>query len=115
MTATRSGAKRRIVIRRKNTSPPWSPPKLPDRPRVDIGPKSYGTTKSGRFIVIRFYVGKGSKYAKVRPVTNWFVFDFETGGIAKGSSQTGYQDKAKAIAIARQYRDEYGMWAKSVF
>ena len=95
-------AKRRVIVRRK-----YVPPKLPDKPKVTLGPKSYGRTKKGRYICIRFFV---SKWRAGR----WYVVDLDNEEwtyYAQGTSPKGYSSQEKAIEVARKYRDEYGAWS----
>ena len=107
MTARSIRVKKSILVRLNgSTENSYIPPKLPKSPKVTLGPKSYGRTKKGRFVVIRFFV--------IRKRDVWFVYDFEEGGIASGTEEKGYQ-KNYAIEIARAFRDEYGEWATSPF
>ena len=91
------------------------PPKLPERPKVTDGPKSYGRTRWGRYIVVRFYVFK--PYRKAR----WIVIDNEerkgrwTNFVARGTNERGYDTRNEAVAIARKYRDKYGSWSRLPF
>jgi hypothetical protein len=92
--------------------------KKPSRPRVDIGPKSYGIKKHGRRLCIRFFIyqyksfgrSKGKSFAR----NIWFVGDMETGGRAARTSRMGYA-REEAVAVAREYRDKYGAYTKSPF
>lgn len=117
MTARSSGAKRRIVVRRKKTGSTYTPPKLPDKPKVTVGAKSYGRSKSGGYIVTRFYLTQVwlKDFTKVRPDDPWFVIDLEEATLAAGTKQAGYPDKEKAIQVARRYRDRYGAWTVMPF
>lgn len=87
----------------------------PKNPRVDQGPKGYGRTKNGKYVVvIRFFVGQLPR----RSSTRWWVFDIEEDtnqGIARGTKTQGYGSQEEAIAVARQYRDEYGPYGKAPF
>lgn len=115
-----SKATRRRVVRRKV----YKPPVLPERPKVTVGPRSYGLTKKGRHICIRFFVSRTTYTAKderggvsvfIRQGDRWFVIDMEEGDIAKGTAPRGYPDKKEAIETAREYRDNFGAWAVMPF
>lgn len=84
-----------------------------------MGPRSYGRTKKGRWIVIRFYVSElKTPGDRRRTDERWFVVDMEDGGprgIAKGTEEIGYGSKSDAIAVAREYRDSYGPYARFEF
>jgi len=91
----------------------------PSKPRVDIGPKSYGVTRLGKRIVIRFFVQR--KTLPMRRPTNesrWIVLDVleeSNGNIAAGTKPEGYGSKENAIEVAREYRDTYGAYGKADF
>jgi hypothetical protein len=110
---------KRRVVRRKQ----YVPPVLPETPKVTVGPRSYGKSKSGKHIVIRFFITKTTVHARsvsngtsvlFKRNKNWFVVDMDAGEVAEGTSLDGYP-KAEAIKVARQYRDEYGAWATMPF
>lgn len=113
MTAKSKGVKKRTVVRRKTRSgSSYTPPKLPKKPKVTVGAKSYGRTKKGAYIVPRFYITQQwLGYAKLRVNGPWFVMDVEEANLAAGTKKAGYPEKDKAIAVARRYRDTYGAWA----
>lgn len=114
MTVSSKGAKRRIVVRRKiRSGSRYTPPKLPAKPSVTSN-RSYGRTKRGGYIVARFQVmSRFPTYTKQPPP--WIIWDVEEALVAKGTKQEGYQDKEKAVRVARKYRDEYGAWAVMPF
>jgi hypothetical protein len=95
---------KRIVVRRK---PKYVPPKLPAKPKVTVGTKSYGRSKSGGYIVCRFWITQNLMKTP-KKTDPWYVVDMETGNVAKGTK--AYPQKDQAIAIARKYRDKYGAW-----
>lgn len=108
MTAKSIRVKRSVLDRLNgSTGNSYIPPKLPKSPKVTVGPRSYGVTKKGRHVVIRFFVTR--KRGDV-----WLVYDSEEGGIALGTEEIGYT-KDKAIQVARILRDEYGEWATMPF
>lgn len=107
-------AKRKVIIRRKKA---YVPPKLPDKPKVTEGAKSYGRTKRGQYIVPRFWITQfmyGKWSGNVTASDPWYVIDMEEATIARGTKDTGYP-KEKAIKIARRYRDEFGAWSTMPF
>lgn len=117
MTVKSKGAKRRIVVRRKTRSgSPYTPPKLPEKPKVTQGGKCYGRTKRGAYIIARFYITQMwmVPFTKVKPSDPWFVVDAEEATLAAGTKKAGYP-KEKAIRVARKYRDEYGAWTTMPF
>lgn len=84
---------------------------------MDQGPRAYGRTKRGWFIVVRFFVSQNALNWR-RPDGRWWVLDIEeeeNRGIAKGTKKEGYRSKEEAIAVARKYRDEYGTYGKAPF
>lgn len=114
MTATKGNAKRSIKVPRGTISRiTYSPPKLPDKPPVDEFCKSYGRTKSGQYIVPRFWITPyyltTSKKQKI-----WWVIDQEVANVAEGTSRQGYS-KGEAKRIAEKYRDKYGAWSTTPF
>jgi hypothetical protein len=111
MTVKRRTAKRSIRVPRGTTERiRYTPPKLPDKPPVDQGPKSYGLSQAKRHIVNRFYVSNYDN--KVRHHKDrWWVHDCEEGGTAKGTQENGYSSQKEAIKIAEKYRDEFGAWS----
>jgi hypothetical protein len=85
-----------------------SPSGAPEKPKVDIGPKSYRTYKSYAQAVIRFFV--------VEKRGRWLVFDMcSSNQFAAKTSSEGYATKKEAVSIARKYRDDYGAYAKVPF
>lgn len=116
MTAKRSVAKnRRVVVRSKSSSrKKYTPPKLPSKPKVTVGPRSYGLTKRGRRIVVRFYVSRRRAFRGRGISKNWYVIDYDEG-IAKTTNPDGYESRSEAIGVARKLRDEYGAWSRSPF
>lgn len=92
---------------------------MPERPRVDIGPKAYRAYRSGRRLVIRFYVAQAThrapRGAYLFGKGPWFVWDMDSRGIAGKTSKTGYPVKKDAIRVARKYRDTYGAYTKAPF
>lgn len=117
MTAHSKAAKRRIRVVRSGTKPVEPPSSnRPTRPRVDRGPVSYGRTKKGFYIVVRFFVSQNVNWR--RPDGRWWVLDIEeeeNRGIAKGTKKEGYRSKEEAVQVAREYRDEYGAYGKAPF
>lgn len=114
MSAHSKAAKKRIVVRRKSSPrSKYTPPKLPESPPVTKGPRSYGLSKGGRHIVIRFYI---TQMMRMRLYKNrWWVMDMLEGHIAKGTEKEGYRSKKEAANVARRYRDKYGEWARTPF
>lgn len=100
-----AGSTTRITL----TSTPLgdSPKDAPERPKVDIGPRAYMTYKSGARAVIRFFVRETHG--------RWYVFDMCSDGRAAKTAKDGYATKKEAVRIARQYRDDYGAYAKVPF
>lgn len=113
MTVRSSSAKKRIVVRRRSGES--SSLSAPNKPKVTVGPKAYGRTKSGKPVVVRFFVSQLARFKKIEDNAPWFVIDFEDGKIAKGTKADGYRSKENAIKVARQYRDEFGAYARSPF
>lgn len=98
---------RKVVVRRRKKAA-YVPPKLPSKPKVTVGTKCYGRSKMGGYIVCRFWITQHFWGRKLKPTDPWYVIDMETGNVAQGTK--AYQEKDKAIAIARKYRDKYGAW-----
>lgn len=92
---------------------------MPDRPKVDIGPKAYKVYRSGSRKVIRFFVCRPfvrDMKNRWKPTTNWYVMDMAgEGHIAAKTKKQGYPDKKDAVRVAREYRDKYGAYAKVPF
>lgn len=118
-TAGRSGANGVMRGTRRNTPSGYSAdiPEMPDSPRVDIGPKSYKKYRNRERLVIRFYVMQQvHRYkGRYRRGGNYFVYDMTTDGRAGKTAKDGYADKEEAIAVAREYRDKYGAYARCPF
>jgi hypothetical protein len=118
MTARSSGAKKRIVVRHKTQrGSSYTPPKLPDKPKVTQGAKEYGRSKSGGYIITRFYITQIwlKDFTRVKKNDPWFVIDAEEARLASGTKQAGYKEKEKAIRVAKKYRDTYGAWTVMPF
>lgn len=113
-TVRKSG--KRVLVVSKGKAP-YVPPVLPDKPKVTVGTRSYGRTKTGAYIVCRFWITqfwRGKYVGKTKPTDPWFVIDMEEARLAKGTSQTGYS-KEDATRVAREYRDKYGAWSTVPF
>lgn len=96
--------KKRIVKRKK-----FVPPVLPEKPKVTVGAKSFGRSRSGGYIIPRFWITQSLLIKRTPKKSDpWYVIDMETGYLAKGTK--AYPEKDKAIRIARKYRDEFGAW-----
>jgi hypothetical protein len=107
-TASSFAALNRMPIVRMTTPRGDSPEGAPEKPRVDLGPKAYKEHKSHKRSVIRFFV----QLRRGR----WFVLDVcSRGRYAAKTSENGYATKQEAVAIAREYRDRYGAYAKVPF
>lgn len=90
----------------------------PERPKVDIGPKSYKAYRNRERLVIRFYVAEGivRRRGRYKGDGRYYVYDMAgTGRIAGKTAKEGYADKKEAIRVAREYRDKYGAYARSPF
>lgn len=116
MTAHSKGARRVVVVRRKK-SPTVSRSSLPKKPPVDKGPKSYGRDKKGRYIIVRFWVyqkGKKDRWAREYKTGPYYVIDMAEPDrkVARGTNPEGYADRREAVAVAREFRDEYGAYEK---
>ncbi len=113
MTATSKNVRGDASIRQSGTT---SGKSRPDKPRADMGPRAYGQTQKGRYIVIRFVVSQMTLIP--RPGRKWWVLDMDekvNRGIAAGTAKEGYDTKEEAIKVARKYRDTYGAWARCIF
>jgi hypothetical protein len=96
---------KRVVVRRRTTNFPR--PKLPDKPKVTWGAKSYGRSKKGGYIVTRWFITQW----RAAP-GNWLVIDLENEEYtyhAAGTNPKGYPKK-EAIRIAEKGRDKFGAW-----
>lgn len=107
-TASRLAARRFTPVTLTSTPLGRSPRDAPDRPKVDVGPKSYSAYKSGARSAIRFFVQKRRG--------RWYVMDMCANcDRAAKTSKNGYATKRQAVQTARRYRDEYGAYAKVPF
>lgn len=105
-------SKRKVRIVRR-----YVPPKLPEKPKVTEGPKSYGQTKRGQYIVPRFWITQfrnGVHRLNAKESSPWFVIDMEEASLARGTQKSGYP-KEEAVRIARKFRDKYGAWSTTPF
>lgn len=85
-----------------------SPKNAPERPKVDIGPKSYMVYKSRARAVIRFFIWER--------LGSFYVLDIAgSKTVAARTSKDGYATKKEAVRVAREYRDKYGAYAKVPF
>lgn len=115
MTAKRKAVKRSIKVPRGTiTRISYTPPKLPDKPRVDQGAKFYGRTRKGKYIIPRFYISPFTYRGRTRQTGKWTVIDVESAKIAERTSPQGYS-KEEATKIAEWHRDNVGTWATVPF
>ena len=136
-TAGGKAAKSRTLVLRKNTSKGESNEKstksgrvphktpIPKKPKVDEGPKAVKSWKSGKRLVVRFFVAQfcGSQpyWAKRHRgergpyESKWYVMDCDTGKRAVGTKEDGYDTQDEARVVARKYRDKYGAYVEMDF
>jgi hypothetical protein len=120
MTAQSKTVRRRVVVRRKSSSDTvYKKPKLPDKPPVTKGPRSYGRTRKGKYIVPRFWVYSHTSSVLVKGfrLGRHYVIDMHEPerASARGTNPSGYATEKEAAKIAKKYRDKYGAWAKVPF
>lgn len=109
MTAKRKVVKKSIKVPRGTISRiTYTPPKLPDKPPVDQGAKSYGRSRSGQYIIPRFFVSNLRGY---KAWNRWWVWDMEEARVASKTEKDGYRSKKEAVKVAEHHRDKYGAWA----
>jgi hypothetical protein len=90
----------------------------PERPKVDIGPKSYKAYRNRERLVIRFYVAEGivRRRGRYKGDGRYYVYDMAGDGkVAGRTSKEGYADKKEAVRVAREYRDKYGAYTRFLF
>jgi N-acetylmuramoyl-L-alanine amidase len=132
--ASHSNVRRRTVVVRRNGSAaksssanskkPGQPAekKIPERPRVTVGPRAVKEFKNRQRAVIRFFITQDFGTREMRNPAHagktnrpWIVVDATIWRSAVGTAPEGYREKDEAIRIARKYRDEYGAYCRSPF
>lgn len=94
---------------------------ITEKPRVDRGPFSVKEFRNGGRAVVRFFITQTSGTRNLRPWRGendwkpWYVVDAETWSPAEGTKTEGYRSETEARRVAREYREEYGPYARSPF
>lgn len=112
MTVKHKGAKRLTQEEQRIGPSSYKRPTLPKRPKIGTGPACYGRTKSGKYIVNRFYVIKVP--LKEKAPGRFYVMDADEG-LALGTRPDGYPNRSAAVLVAKKYQKEFGCWSRMPF